>query len=73
MFLPTLNPIEPPWYGPVCPVVWEGWRREASPYPDLRRILPVPSRPPEGLLTELTTDSLVGGLTVANSVSSSDE
>ena len=23
--------------GPVCPVVWEGWRREASPYPDLRR------------------------------------
>ena len=24
------------WYGPVCPVVWEGWRREASPYPDLR-------------------------------------
>ena len=34
-FLPTLNPIEPPWYGPVCPVVWEGWRREVSPYPDL--------------------------------------
>ena len=23
-FLPTLNLIEPPWYGPVCPVVWEG-------------------------------------------------
>ena len=23
--------------GPVCPVVWEGWRREASPYPDRRR------------------------------------
>ena len=23
-FLPQLNPIEPPWYGPVCPVVWEG-------------------------------------------------
>src|SRR6516225_5556007 len=34
MFLPTLNLIEPPWYGPVCPVVWEGWRREVSPYPD---------------------------------------
>src|SRR5215471_9220431 len=34
-FLPTLNPIEPPWYGPVCPVVWEGWHREVSPYPDL--------------------------------------
>jgi hypothetical protein len=25
---------EPPWYGPVCPVVWEGWHREVSPYPD---------------------------------------
>ena len=37
MFLPRLNPIEPPWYGPVCPVVWEGWHREVSPYPDLRR------------------------------------
>jgi len=35
MSLPKLNPIEPPWYGPVCPVVWEGRRREASPYPDL--------------------------------------
>jgi len=34
MFLPTLNPIEPPWYEPVCPVVWQGWRREVSPYPD---------------------------------------
>jgi hypothetical protein len=22
-------------YGPVCTVVWEGRRREASPYPDL--------------------------------------
>jgi hypothetical protein len=30
----TLNPIEPPWYGSVCPVVWEGWHREVSPYPD---------------------------------------
>ncbi len=30
----TLNSIEPPWYGPVCPVVWEGWHREVSPYPD---------------------------------------
>jgi len=29
------NPVEPPWYGPVCPVVWEGRCREASPYPDL--------------------------------------
>jgi hypothetical protein len=37
LFLLKLNPIEPPWYGPVCPVVGEGRRREASPYPDLRR------------------------------------
>jgi hypothetical protein len=34
VFLTTLNSIEPPWYGPVCPVVWEGRRREAFPYPD---------------------------------------
>ena len=33
----TLNPIEPPWYGPVCPVVWEGRSREAPPYPDVCR------------------------------------
>ena len=37
MFLPQLNSIEPPWYGPVCPVVWEGRHREVSPYPDPRR------------------------------------
>ncbi len=34
MSLPKPNPVEPPWYGPVCPVVWEGWHREVSPYPD---------------------------------------
>jgi hypothetical protein len=34
MSLPQLNPVEPPWYGPVCPVVGEGWHREMSPYPD---------------------------------------
>jgi len=28
-----------PWYGPVCPVVGEGWHREVSPYPDLGSIL----------------------------------
>jgi hypothetical protein len=41
MSLLKLNPIEPPWYGPVCPVVWEGWHREVSPYPD-HRPEPVP-------------------------------
>ena len=30
----TAQPAEPPWYGPVCPVVWEGRHREVSPYPD---------------------------------------
>ena len=34
MFRPRLNPVEPPWYGPVCPVVWEGRCRETPPYPD---------------------------------------
>ena len=37
---PKPNSVEPPWYGPVCPVVWEGWRREASPYPDQSPRLP---------------------------------
>jgi hypothetical protein len=36
MSLPKLNPVEPPWYGPVCPVVGEGRHREVSPYPDHR-------------------------------------
>src|SRR5258708_1640644 len=31
MSLLTLNPVDPPWYGPVCPVVWEGRCREAPP------------------------------------------
>ena len=30
----TAHPAEPPWYGPVCPVVWEGRHREVPPYPD---------------------------------------
>lgn len=30
----TDNSTEPPWYGPVCPVVGEEGSREASPYPD---------------------------------------
>jgi hypothetical protein len=51
LLLPKLNPIEPPWYGPVCPVVWEGRRREVSPYPDQRRILVVAGRGGEGLFT----------------------
>ena len=34
MFLPKLNLTEPPQHGPICPLVWEGRGREASPYPD---------------------------------------
>jgi hypothetical protein len=30
--------LEPPRYGPVCQVVWEGRSREAPPYPDLWHI-----------------------------------
>src|SRR4029077_12565593 len=37
---PKLNPVEPPWYGPVCPVVGEGWHREVSPYPDHVEVAP---------------------------------
>jgi hypothetical protein len=31
----AFNRIEPPWYGPVCLVVWEGGSCEVPPYPDL--------------------------------------
>ena len=34
------NPIEPPWYGPVCPVVWERRSRKAPSYPDQSRRRP---------------------------------
>ena len=30
----AFNLTEPPWYGPVCLVVWEGGSREAPLYPD---------------------------------------
>ena len=51
---PKLNPVEPPWYGPVCPVVGEGWHREVSPYPDPRRISPVAAHSGDRLLSEPT-------------------
>ena len=38
-----LNPDEPPWYGPVCPVVWEGRHREVPPYPDQCLVIPLDS------------------------------
>ena len=31
----AFNLNEPPWYGPVCLVVWEGGGREAPLYPDV--------------------------------------
>src|SRR6516162_5595822 len=33
---PSLTPSNRRGTRPVCPVVWEGWHREVSPYPDLR-------------------------------------
>ena len=35
--------LEPPWYGPVCLVVWEGRSREAPPYPDLWPVAEMPA------------------------------
>ena len=32
-FLPRLNSVEPLWYGPVCPVVWEGGAARRPPIP----------------------------------------
>ncbi len=32
-YLRTLNSSEPPWYGPVCPVVWEGGAVRPPPIP----------------------------------------
>ena len=46
------HPAEPPWYGPVCPVVWEGRHREVPPYPDFYSavlILGETSQPPFSL------------------------
>jgi hypothetical protein len=34
----SFNHPNRPWYGPVCPVVWEGWSRKARPYPDFLAI-----------------------------------
>ena len=51
MSLLKLNPIEPPWYGPVCPVVGEGRHREVSPYPDHRRIFFLAAHTGEGRVT----------------------
>ena len=36
-------------------MVWEGWHREVSPYPDLRRYVAVAPRSREGPLPEPTT------------------
>ena len=41
---PKPNSIEPPRYGPVCAVVWEGRCREAPHYPDLAQIAVIDPR-----------------------------
>ena len=60
----TAHPAEPPWYGPVCPVVWEGRRREAPPYPD--QLPQGPSvcdkmAPREGATRDIELDRRAGG------------
>ena len=34
LIISAFNPSEPPWYGPVCLVVWEGKVRKGLPYPE---------------------------------------
>ncbi len=53
MLVKSFNRSEPPWYGPVCLVVWEGWCREAPLYPDCRHI------------AELGNKNAIGGRVVA--------
>ena len=55
----TLNPVEPPWYGPVCPVVWEGRHREVPPYPDMG------AHPVQAVLLETIDRRLDGGMLMA--------
>ena len=55
----TLNPVEPPWYGPVCPVVWEGRHREVPPYPDMD------AHPVQAALLEIVDRRLDGGMLLA--------
>ena len=41
-------------YGPVCTVVWEGWSREASPYPDCAEdVRPIGGEGPLASLMEM--------------------
>ena len=40
--------------------MWEGRRREVSPYPDLRRFAVAAARPGEGLFTEPTAVARLG-------------
>ena len=42
-------------------MVWEGWHREVSPYPDLRRIFLVAAHPGEGRLTRPIAATQGGG------------
>src|SRR5258706_1347722 len=53
MSLSKLNPVEPPWYGPVCPVVLEWWHRQVSPYPNHRRFSVIRSARIEAVISTL--------------------
>lgn len=56
-----LNSIEPPWYGPVCPVVWEGWRRETSPLSRSIRTLAAPAAFLVGISMSIPYGACQGG------------
>ena len=51
--LPSLTRSNRRGTGPVCPVVWEGWRREASPYPDQSQKRRLAKIRPHGLAKSL--------------------
>jgi hypothetical protein len=55
---PKLNPVEPPWYGPVCPVVGEGWHREVSPHPNQREAIALDRRRSRDNISQYPLDRL---------------
>jgi len=61
---PKPNSVEPPWYGTRIPVVWEGWRREASPYPDLAGTYSLTDARHAGPIVELAHGSPSGSFAV---------
>ena len=57
LIINAFNPSEPPWYGPVCLVVWEGKAREGFPYPECAPGRPEAASYPQGPLGQVPTVS----------------